>query len=149
MKKNKKPGFTLLEVLVVVAIAAMLMSFTIASMRSAKQRNRDSRRESDIKQLQNALGIYATNTGLYPICTSEVVVASAGDTCLGPALISSQAMQGGVPTDPLGVTSGTCGTAGSYVYCYQSVNGFTYTIRYALETNAISGKSAGWQTATP
>ncbi len=149
MKRNEKSGFTLLEVLVVVAVMAMLMSFTIASIQSAKQRNRDARREQDMKQLQNALGLYATNTGLYPICSSEVVVGSAGDTCLTTALMSSQATQGRVPTDPLGATTGTCGGAGSNVYCYQSVNGFTYTIRYALETDTISGKTIGWHTATP
>ncbi len=147
--QNLEKGFTLLEVLVGVAIAAMIMSFTMASMRSAKQRNRDARRESDMKQLQNALGLYATNAGLYPICASEVVVGSAGDTCLTPALMSSQATQGRVPTDPLGAVSGACGGLSSYVYCYQSVNGFTYTIRYALETDTIPGKSIGWQTATP
>ncbi len=100
-----------------------------------------------MKQFQNALALYATSAGLYPICASEVVVGSAGDTCLTPALLSSQATQGRVPTDPLGAASGTCGGAGSYVYCYQSVNGFTYTIRYALETNTILGKNIGWQTA--
>ncbi len=149
MKRNGKTGFTLLEVLVVVAVMAMLMSFTMASMRSAKQKNRDARRESDIKQLHNALAIYATNAGLYPICASEVVVGSAGDTCIGPALMSSQATQGRVPTDPLGATTGTCGGAGSNVYCYQSVNGFTYTIRYALETDTIPGKTIGWHTEIP
>jgi len=149
MKKNSKSGFTLLEVLVVVAVMAMLMSFTMASMRRAKQKNRDSRREQDMKQLQNALAIYATNAGLYPICAAEVIVGSAGDTCIGPALLSIQAMQGGVSTDPLGLTTGICGGAGSYVYCYQSPSGFTYTIRYALETDTILGKSAGWQTLTP
>jgi len=149
MKRKKEYGFTLLEMLVVVAIMAMLMSFTMASMRAAKQKNRDARREQDIKELQNALGLYATNTGLYPICASEVIIGSAGGACLSDALMSSQATQGKVPTDPLGLTTGTCGTAGSYVYCYQSANGFTYTIRYVLETNTISGKSAGLQTAKP
>ena len=88
MKRNKKSGFTLIEVLVVVAVMAMLMSFTMASMQRAKQKNRDSRREQDMKQLQNALVIYATNAGLYPICAAEVIVGSAGDTCIGPALLS-------------------------------------------------------------
>ncbi len=150
MKINKKFGFTLLEMLVVVAIAAMLLSVTMASMRAAKQKSRDSRREEDIKQLQNALSIHATNAGLYPICATEVVVGSSGGACLSDALISTQSStQGRVPTDPLGATSGTCGGAGSYVYCYQSTNGFTYTIRYDLETDNIPGKTAGWQTAAP
>ncbi len=149
MKRNDKSGFTLLELLVVVAVMAMIMSFVMASMRTAQQRNRDARRESDIKQLENALAIYVTNAGLFPICSSEVVIGSTGDTCIAPALMSSQATQGRVPTDPLGATTGTCGGANSYVYCYQSANGSTYTIRYVLETDTIPGKTMGWHTEVP
>lgn len=144
MKNNRKSGFTLLEVLVVVAIAGMIMSFVMSSMTKAKQKSRDSRREQDMKQFQNALSLYVSNTGLYPICASEVIINGTTD-CLSVALLTAQAMQGRVPVDPLRGATGTCGAAGSYVYCYQSANGFTYAIRYALETNEILGKSAGWQ----
>lgn len=145
-----KNGFTLLEMLVVTALAAMILSFVFVSVRSAKQKSRDSRREADIKQLQSILSIYVTNRGFYPACPAEVVINGASD-CLSSVLILSDASQANkISTDPLGASAGACGAVDSYVYCYQSTNNATsYTIRYALETNSISGKSAGWQSATP
>ncbi len=145
-KRNGKFGFTLLEVLVVVAIAGMILSFTLVSIRSAKQRSRDSRREEDVKQILSALSIYAATRGIYPICASEIVIGSIADTCVGPALVADGAFQAGTaPADPLFSNSGSCGTADSYGYCYQSATGYTYQLRYALEADGISGKLAGWQ----
>ena len=147
-KNSRNSGFTILELLVVIAIAAMIMSFVLVSISGAKQRSRDARREVGIKSLQNALSIYVTTMNIYPVCASEVVIGSPADTCIGPILISAGVLQPNqVPVDPLLGTSGTCGLANSYAYCYQSTNGSTYAVRYALETNTISGKAAGWQPA--
>jgi len=64
MKKN---GFTLMELLVVIAIIGILSSIVIASMTSARQKARDTKRISDIKQLQLALAMYAdANSNHYP-----------------------------------------------------------------------------------
>jgi len=146
MRKNKNKGFTILELLVVIAIAAMILSVVFSQMRATRQKSRDARREQDMKQLQDALAIHANNAFLYPVCPVEVVINGTSD-CLSSALLSSKAMQGRVSFDPLDTGGGTCGGADSYVYCYQSANGASYSLRYRLETNAIPGKSAGWQPA--
>ncbi len=140
-------GFTLIELLVVVAIIAMITSFIFVTMQTAKAKNRDARREEDSKQIQNALNLYETNARRFPLCATEVVIDGAND-CLSQVLIQAGSIAG-VPTDPLGKSQGTCGQAGSFVYCYQSVDGFSYTVRYALETGTIPGKSAGWQSFSP
>lgn len=142
-----KRGFTLIELLVVVAVIAMIISFIFVATQTAKTKNRDARREEDIKQIQNALDIYVTNARRYPICPQETVIEGAAD-CLSQVLITAGAISG-VPTDPLGRDQGVCGQASSFVYCYQSADGFSYTLRYALETNTIPGKSAGWQAVNP
>src|SRR3990167_4452603 len=51
-------GFTLIELLVVIAIIGILSSIVLASLNSARQKGRDARRVSDIKQLQLALELY-------------------------------------------------------------------------------------------
>lgn len=64
MKKN---GFTLIELLTVIAIIGILSSIVVASMTSARQKARDTKRVSDIKQLQLALATYAdANSNHYP-----------------------------------------------------------------------------------
>jgi len=86
-------GFTLIELLVVIAIIGILSSVVLASLNSARQKGRDARRVSDIKQLQLALELYYDANGRYPTTTTALVA---------PGYIAS------VPVDP--------STAVAYVY---------------------------------
>ena len=59
-------GFTLIEVLVVIAILAGLGSIMILNYPGAQKRGRDTQRKSDIKQYQTAMEVYANKSnGLY------------------------------------------------------------------------------------
>lgn len=69
---NGSKGFTLIELLVVVAIIGILSSIVLASLNSARQKGRDARRVSDLKQLQLALELYYDANGAYPAAISSV-----------------------------------------------------------------------------
>lgn len=63
----KGRGFTLIELLVVIAIIGLLSSIVLASLNSARVRGENARRLSDMRQIQNALEMYASaNNGNYP-----------------------------------------------------------------------------------
>ena len=148
-EKNKNKGFTIVEVLVVLAVASMIASFVMVSIRESRMKSRDTNREQNIKQIQNALALYAASVGgNFPQCGSEVLIGSpAADTCFNNPL--HDYFQAGVPIDPLLGITGTCGGANSYGYCYIApdlTNNRAYGLRYALEGSSISHKSAGWQT---
>ncbi|PIP73984.1 MAG: hypothetical protein COW88_00205 [Candidatus Lloydbacteria bacterium CG22_combo_CG10-13_8_21_14_all_47_15] len=83
--RNTKKGFTLIELLVVIAIIGILSSVVLASLNSAREKSRDAKRVSDIKQLQLALELYFDANGEYPDATSK----------LAPTFIPQ------IPTDPL------------------------------------------------
>ena len=63
-KRNK--GFTLIELLVVVAIIGILASVVLASLNTARSKARDTKRKSDLKQIQIAVEYYYDKYGSYP-----------------------------------------------------------------------------------
>lgn len=81
---NSSSGFTLIELLVVIAIISLLASVVMASLKSARAKARDSRRVSDLKQLQVALEMYYDSNGSYPLVTAPATHYAEG-RCNPPA----------------------------------------------------------------
>ncbi len=69
--KNKSKegvkGFTLIELLVVIAIVGFLTSIVFASLSVSRQRAQDAQIIASFKQLQNALELYYSQFGQYPL----------------------------------------------------------------------------------
>lgn len=78
---NKK-GFTLIELLVVIAIIGLLSTLAVVALGSARQKARDSKRLSDLKQVQTALELYFTDNNTYPTSTG-ITLGDVDHKCLG------------------------------------------------------------------
>ncbi|MCK4918451.1 MAG: type II secretion system protein [Candidatus Pacebacteria bacterium] len=66
-KKNRfLTGFTLTELLVAIAIIGIMSSVVLTSMSGARERAKDGRRISDIKQIHLALELYYDVNSSYP-----------------------------------------------------------------------------------
>ncbi len=64
--RKNLPGFTMIELLIVMAILGILATFVTVTFPAARRRARDTRRISDIKQYQTAMELYANrNNGSY------------------------------------------------------------------------------------
>ncbi|HET7098810.1 MAG TPA: prepilin-type N-terminal cleavage/methylation domain-containing protein [Patescibacteria group bacterium] len=59
-------GFTLVELLIVMAILAVLASIGIVSFRSSQVRGRDAQRKSDLKQIASSLELFYSDYSKYP-----------------------------------------------------------------------------------
>jgi prepilin-type N-terminal cleavage/methylation domain-containing protein len=119
-RKGQK-GFTLIELLVVIAIIGILATIVLVSLNTARQKARDVRRVSDMRQVALALEMYYDDhTSGYPSTTWAVMETAIE----GGGYISS------VPSDPGGVTVG-------YVYCTSDQQ--SYVLGATLE---IDGSSA-------
>lgn len=132
-------GFTIIELLVVVAIIGLMTALGFALFSEARAKGRDAKREKDVKTLQDALSIYVTNANTYPTTDASGLFLTGTDA-VSTALIAAGSIQA-MPTDPQ--------NTGNFRYQYASTDGFTYTLTYYLETNTIPGKSAGQHTASP
>jgi len=79
---NSNKGFTLLELLIVIALIGILVSLGAASYTAAQKKTRDARRQADMKAIQDAFEqYYANNNGNYPTsasCTADTTYLPAG-----------------------------------------------------------------------
>jgi len=136
---NKK-GFTLIELLVVIAIIGLLSTLAVVALGSARQKANDSKRLSDIKQVQTALELYYTDNNAYP--TGSAI--NLGDTsykCLNSSGFTTTGC-----TDPyMGLVPKGPGSSEYYTYTMASSS---YSISATLETGA-GGFTAGAITASP
>lgn len=67
MKQNlRNNAFTLIELLIAMAIIGILATIGLGSFRTAQMRGRDAERKSDLKQISNALELYFSDYRQYP-----------------------------------------------------------------------------------
>ena len=98
---SQKRGFTLIEMLIVIAIIGILASMVLVGLGPVQRQGRDSRRIGDLRQVQNALELYYNKCGHYPgdaTCGSVAL----GDDWSGMSAALSGAGIGinTIPTDP-------------------------------------------------
>ena len=121
MKFNKKSkGFTLIELLVVIAIIGLLATIVLVSLNSARQKARDVRRISDLRQVALGLEMYYDDNRSYPSVTGCTAAnyGLVGTPAVGSLRYALEGTAGGaapvymsaVPLDPV--------NAGVNVYMY-------------------------------
>jgi type II secretion system protein G len=145
---QEKKGFTLIELLVVIAIIGLLATLSVVSLNNARERARDARRVSDIRQIQTALELYFNAEDEYPttvsITDSEVETTKG---VLGGTITSgTTTFMDPIPTAP---TPADCTSGNSYTYLRTAGDTGDYTIEYCLGNDTGGIKGGVVQEATP
>ena len=65
-KKKRNKGFTLVELMVVMAVVGILAGLTLTAFFGARKTARDGQRKADLEQIRSALEMYRTDEGSYP-----------------------------------------------------------------------------------
>ncbi|MFC1700756.1 type II secretion system protein [Patescibacteria group bacterium] len=99
-KKINQKGFTLIELLVVIAIIGILASIVLVSLNSARQKARDVRRVSDMRQIALGLEIYYDDNAGYP---GDADAVGCNDWAAMVTALETGNQMSGVPVDPLDV----------------------------------------------
>lgn len=122
MKKVSSKGFTLVELLVVLAIIGVLSTLLTANFVGVRQRGRDAQRKSDLRQMQSALQFYHTDQSNYPFANQNNTLGNCnnGTSLKSPDCTTSDYLEK-IPKDPSGAS-----------YYYAST-GSTYSITACLE----------------
>ncbi|MCK5027795.1 MAG: prepilin-type N-terminal cleavage/methylation domain-containing protein [Candidatus Pacebacteria bacterium] len=81
MVSQNKTGFSLVELMFVVAIISLLTSVVLVSLSSARVKSRDAARRSDLYNIEKALGLYYDKYNTYK-------VAGTGDAGSGSGWLS-------------------------------------------------------------
>ncbi len=71
-----RQGFTLIEMLVVIAIVGLLSSVVVVGLTGAREKARDARRIADIRGIQNDLEIEYRDASGYPLATFYTIEAT-------------------------------------------------------------------------
>jgi len=74
MKNKLSKGFTLVELIVVMAIISILVTLIASGFRTVQMKGRDAKRKSDLKQVANSLELFYNDHGKYPDSSAGVIV---------------------------------------------------------------------------
>ena len=133
MKLSPK-GFTLVELMIVIAIIGILAAALFPSLTSYLARGRDTSRAAGIKEISTAVAAYNVDKSSFPAGT-----AAGSPSCASSGNITAAYMPK-MPVDPT-KSSANCGTPGLYGYGTGTANGTTTVLLSATFENANGGNS--------
>jgi len=130
-----KKAFTLIELLIVIAIIGILAGIVLVSLTGALKKGKDSRIQADLRQITQIAGMIMSDTGSYDSLCSGGSLNTTGDYGAQLTTIQNdiQAQQGGTTVD---------------LSCYASGDNYCVSARLVSTTKYFCVDSAGNATTT-
>ena len=120
-----RKGFTLIEMLIVIAIIGILASIVLVGIGPVQRTARDARRASDLRQTQNALELYFSKNATYPPAGNWAALTA--ELTIGANAVVRQ-----VPGDP------RAGSGATYQYAPDATgNGYVLAANFEDTANSL------------
>ena len=133
MFKNKSKGFTIIELIVAIAIIAVLAAIVLAGVNQYDKRARDARRIADINQVVKALRVYYSENGRYPDDDNDCSGWDIGNQTWN--FFSNGVLNGIINNPPEDPIATGCGPGLSKGFWYIKVNTGSYAGCYTNPPN--------------
>ncbi len=78
IRDKKQGGFSLVELLIVVAIIILLATISVIALNDQRAKARDAKRTSDVRQIRTALEFYHSDEDQYPVFDNPIVLGQKG-----------------------------------------------------------------------
>jgi prepilin-type N-terminal cleavage/methylation domain-containing protein len=137
LKKSNQKGFTIIEVLIVLAIAAVIMLVVFLAVPALQRNNRNTQYRGDVARYLGAVSEWSTNNnGKVPV-TADLTAINALvnlNTMTAPAAVVAGAQTGAVAVGTIQLVTGAkCDTTniGNTV----ATSGRAFSVRYSVETS--------------
>ena len=147
MQKKSIQGFTLIEMLIVIAVISILAGIVLVGVTGFQETARDTKRIGDLRGVQNSLELYYTRCGFYPQTTGGGANCSGGTNNTTWAQLAQAMKSVGIisdesklPVDPKDAND---------EYAYESPDGFVYVLRATLENPSSALNEAGAEIDDP
>lgn len=145
--RNSYPGFTIVELLIVIVIIAVLAAISIVAYNGIQSRTRDSARIQKIKDIAKAIELYKIDNGQYPpIHDANTAESGCGSQTenWGHCDRNKQLSDMLSPYIKLDPTSLSNTTQGNYTYYYNSANVSGYqTYGFMVYLEGSGGQADG------
>jgi type II secretion system protein G len=129
IKLDKKIGFTLIELMIIIAILGVLAALISGNFITSLKKGRDARRKADLEQIQRALEIYYEDKKSYPTFNIfQSANYSFCETKIDTNCGTEKTYMQKIPTDPV--------PGNNYVYVS---SGQSYQLYSCIENNLDQG----------
>ncbi len=112
--KKRQQGFTIVELLIVIVVIGILAALVITTYAGIQAKARNSKRQTDVQNIQTQLEAYFQTAGNYPSLANM-----NSSTFLSTSMKS---LDTGALTDPQGSSSALVATPAAKVYAYAPLN---------------------------